>query len=45
MLPALSPLVAGQLAPVALAAARSWTGSSWLRRGFAAGECQETCEG
>lgn len=37
MLPALSHQVAGQLAPVAVAAARSWAGSSLFRRSFAAG--------
>jgi len=46
MLPALSHQVAVQLAPVALAAARSWAGSSWLtRRSFAAAAegCTEGC--
>jgi hypothetical protein len=45
MLPALTYQVAGQLAPEAFAAARSWAGSSLFRRSLAAGEGCRCCWG
>lgn len=42
MLPALSHHVTGQLAPLALAATRSWRCSSWLTRSYAGWCCVGT---